>query len=164
MGFAPLTGQAYFGMDAFDFLRTVPGFATTLVEGFNAIFQPDVLERALGAPGEPGDPERLMHLTQRLLDVYEGFLDEAARVRGASLPDEFQEAQKAAGIFGSNVIEEVRTFVAECVKSMEALPELVDGRSEDDPPATLTLTLTLTLDDHVNQRFVDGMRSGVDSL
>jgi hypothetical protein len=164
MGFAPQSGDAYFGRDAFDFLRTAPAIAESLVGNFNAIFKPEVQSRAFGEPGEPGDPERLLHLAKRFIDVYESFLDEAARLRGAALPEDFRDAQVAAAEFGGEAIEQIRAFVAEVVEQMSGLPELAAGHADDDEPLSLHLTITLTVNDAVTQRFIDGLERGVESL
>lgn len=164
LGFAPLTGQSFFDREAFDFLRTAPAQASALVNNFNAVFQSDAQSRAFGEPGEPGDPARIIHLAERFIDTYEAFMDEAARLRGASLPDEFREAQEAAAQFGSDAIGQVRAFVAEVVDSLNKLPELADGRSDDDDPLELSLVITLTVDPDVMDRFMKGLRTGVVSL
>ena len=106
LGFAPLSGKSYFDLDAFKFLQTTPNNALALTNNINLLFREDAMERAFGKTGEPGDPARCIHLAERLIDTYEGFLDEAARIRGASLPDELREAQDAAGEFGSLAVEQ----------------------------------------------------------
>lgn len=164
MGFAVPTGEAYFGRDAFNFLRTVPVRANNLVNNFNAVFQSEVQSRAFGEPGEPGDADRILHIARRFLDVYEGFLDEAARVRGTALPDEFEEAQRAAAEFGSDAVREIRGFVARCVESVSALPEMVEGRAESDEPLEVALQITLTVDEEVSTRFLRGMKDAADAL
>ena len=58
-------------------------------------------ERAFGAPGEKGDPERPTHLATRLNNVYEQFLDLAAGLRGASVPSQISEvARVGRSIYG----------------------------------------------------------------
>ena len=164
MGFAQQTGDTHFGRDAFEFLRTVPARALNVLTNFNAVFHSDVQSRAFGEPGQPGDADRILHLAQRFLDVYESFLDEAARIRGTALPDEFQDAQQAAAAYGANGVRQIREFIAECVETMNSLPELADGRSEDDEPLTLTLVIELTVDEEVAARFTEGIKRGVEEI
>lgn len=165
LGFAALTGQSYFGRDAFDFLRTAPAQATAMMGNFTAVFSSEAQARAFGEPGEPGDAARIIHLSQRFLDTYEAFMDEAARIRGAALPDEFQKAQAAAAEFGAETVESIRNFIPHIVETMNGLPELAEGRSDDeDEPLTLTLTIEATVDPDVMTRYLDGLRSAVASL
>jgi hypothetical protein len=164
MGFAPPTGETHFGRDAFTFLRTVPARALSMLNNFNAIFHSDVQSRAFGELGQPGDADRILHLAQRFLDVYESFLDEAARIRGTALSEEFQYAQRVAAEYGKNVVRQIREFVAECVESMNSLPELAEGHSEDDEPLELTLVIELTVDEELAARFTEGLRTGVEEV
>jgi hypothetical protein len=164
MGFAKQTGQAYNGRDAFEFLRSVPTNAANLVASFNAVVQPEVQARAFGEPGEPGDPERITHMAKRLIDVYEGLMDEATRLLGSSVPEEFRKAQQAGAKFGRPAVEQIRAFVVETVDTMDRLPEIVAGRSDDEEPMHLTLGITITADEEVTGEFIEGLSEGLDSL
>lgn len=164
LGFAAPTGSVYHDRAAFDFLRTAPTQALALVKNFNPVFRPEAQSRAFGEPGEPGDAVRIMHLAGRFIDTYGAILDEAARVRGAALPEEFHDAQEAAAQFGSLAVGQVRAFVADCVRSMNGIPELTEGRLEGDDPLELTLDLQLDLDPDVSTRFVAGLKAGIASL
>ncbi|WP_155992796.1 TIR domain-containing protein [Nocardioides sp. URHA0020] len=164
MRFASPTGEAYFGRDAFDFLRTVPARATNLVDNFNAVFQPEVQLRAFGAPGDAGDADRILHMAKRFLDVYEGFLDEAARIRGTALDDDFEDAQRAGAEFGSDAVGQIREFITRCVESMSAIPEMTAEWVEGDEPIELALAITLTVDEEVSARFTQGLDAGVQAM
>ncbi|MGB3441821.1 MAG: TIR domain-containing protein [Actinophytocola sp.] len=164
IGFAPQTGETYFGRDAFEFLHAVPTRASSLINNFNAIFHSGAQSRAFGEPGQPGDADRIIHLARRFLDVYESLLDEAARIRGAALSDPFQEAQRAAAAFGSNAVQEIRDFVTECVESMNSLPELAESHSEDDGPLELTLIVKLTVDEEISASFIENTQRAVDEM
>lgn len=158
LGFAPLTGESYFDKEAVTFLRTISTRALALVNNFEAILSPQAQARAFGEPGEAGDAARIMHLAQRYLDTYEAFMDEAARIRGAVLPDEFQAAQAAASEFGAEAVEEFRAFVDRCVESMGSLPDLVADQSEDAEPLEINLTVTLTINPDVLARYRAGLQ------
>lgn len=163
MGYAPVTGETYRDRDAWAFLRDSTDVAAALADRFNKVMDHDVQVRAFGERGTPGDAERIMHMARRLLDVYEGFIDEAARLRGASVPEEFQDAQEAAALFGANPIEEIRTFVAQAVDTMGGLPELVAEHTGNEP-LNLTLDITLSIDEAVTDRFLKGLERGLHSL
>lgn len=163
MGFAKHTGMSYQGREAFEFLRSVPDNASTLINAFNTVMDRDVQRRAFAEPGVSGDPERIIHMAQRLLDVYEGFMDEAARVLGSSVPASFRRAQLAGAKFGVSPIEEIRGFVPKCVDSMNNFPEMAAGH-EGDTPLELHLGMTITIDESVTSEFIDGLMEGIQSL
>ena len=48
------------------------------------------------------------------------------------------------------------------VESLNALPEIVASRSEDDEP--INLVLTLNVDDEVMSRYVNGCRTGLAAM
>jgi hypothetical protein len=164
MGFAKQTGESYHGQDAFDFLRSAPSVAGALAERFNIVMDPCVQSRAFGQPGKPGDPDRIVHMAQRLLDVYEAFMDEAARLLGPSVPDEFGSAQQAAAQFGADPIRQIRRFVDKCVETMNSLPEMLQERSEDAEPMVLSLGITINVEESLIRRFIEGLGEGVKSI
>jgi hypothetical protein len=164
MRFAPPSGEVYYGSDAFEFLRPISDRGLRLVSNFNALFEPAVMTKAFGEPGEPGDPERILQLAARLVSVYEGFIDEAAYIRSAALPESFRGAQAAAADMGANAVAEIRAFVDECVETMNRLPELADEHEGDEEPHTVTLVLALTIDEETTRKFNDELRAGVDDL
>lgn len=158
LGFAPMTGEAYFDKDAVTFLRTVFARSTSLSRNFEAILTHEAQQRAFGEDSDSADAARIMHLAQRYLDTYEAFMDEAARIRGAALPDEYATAQAAASEFGAEAVKEFRAFVDRCVESMDTLPDVAADRSEDDDPLEITLTVRLTVNPEVSRRYRAGLR------
>ena len=80
-------------------------------------------ERAFGASGEDGDPERLTHLAMRLNNTYEQILDRAARLRAVSVPSEFQNLLELCARFADSPIEEYRRFVNDYVTQANKLLE-----------------------------------------
>lgn len=165
MGYARPTGKSYDGRAAYEFLRSTSANALALINSFNTVLDADTWVRAFGLPGEPGDPERIQHLAQRLLDVYEGFLDEAARLLGSSVPDSFRRAQVSAAKYGTDPIEKIRAFVTEYVDTVNRLPEMADEHDESqNGPLTVTMKIIISLDEHVTDDFIEGLREGIESL
>ena len=68
-----------------------------ILERLNRLLQPDVLEQVFGGSDSSGDPKRIEHLAQRIVDCYEYLLDWAARIRGARVPDAFEDVFAEAG-------------------------------------------------------------------
>lgn len=163
MGFARRTGEVHHGRDAFEFLRSAPTIASHLADSFNVVLSPEAQERAFGAPGTAGDPDRILHLARRLLDVYEGFMDEAVRLRGASLPVECHRAQRAAAKFGAQPVDRIRQFVEDFAATVESLPEVAEEGSEEEPIA-ITMTVAIQIDQQLLDDFIDGLQSYARSL
>lgn len=165
MGYARPSGISYEGREAYEFLKSTNTNALALVSSFNTVLDAGTWARAFGAPGVPGDPERIRHIAQRLLDVYEGFLDEASRLLGCSVPPAFRRAQLAGAKYGADPIDKIRAFVTEFVEMANKLPEMAaEHDSEQDGPLNLTLGITITLDEHVSDDFIEGLREGIESL
>jgi hypothetical protein len=110
-----------------------------------------VVESAFGPLGQPGDPAQIQYLGQRLIAIYEEFLDWAARVRGAVMPDSLERAVELAATFMDTPIVEIREFMDQIIMATERLPEQVG--EDNDTPITLTFTLTLTIDDNIVREF-----------
>ncbi|MER7556789.1 TIR domain-containing protein [Nocardioides sp. NPDC126508] len=165
MGYAKPTGRSYKGRDAYEFLRSTNTNALALINSFNTVLDGDAWVRAFGLPGEPGDPERIQHMAQRLLDVYEGFLDEAARLLGSTVPDSFRRAQSAAAKYGKDPIEKIRALVTEFAETANRLPEMSAEHDDDqNGPLKVTMKITVDLDERVNDDFIEGLREGIESL
>lgn len=89
LGYAPANGNAIISGeidssavqldnadDIFDFLAQQLKGTVNLAQKFAGLINDKAaLNRALGASGQEGDPERLAHLAKRWNNVYEEFLD-----------------------------------------------------------------------------------------
>lgn len=126
-----------------------------LVGNVERVLDPVAQERAFGASGEPGDPERIEHLARRLIDIYGGLLDWATRVRGARLPDEFKRVGEIAASFVDQPIGQFREFVDHTVSETDRLPALLRAANEspEGEPVTITLALVLTIDEDLQYDF-----------
>jgi TIR domain len=125
--------------------------AEAAVENAVKLLNRQVIESAFGALGQPGDPAQIQYLGQRLIAVYEEFLDWAARVRGAVVPDSLERAFEIAATFMDTPIAEIREFIDQIITATERLPEQV--AEDGDTPITLTFTLTLSIDDKVVREY-----------
>ena len=85
------------------------------------------LERAFGAPGQEGDPERLAHLAKRWNSVYEEFMDWATSLRGASAPSEFRHLLELAARLADEPVQKYRRFVDEYVAQVDLVPATIDA-------------------------------------
>jgi len=128
-------------------------FSEAVAAAGNAVklLDPRVTESAFGPPGQPGDPAQIEHLGQRLVAVYEEFLDWPARVRGAVIPDSLERAFELAASFADRPIIEIRELMDQIIAAMERLPEQL--ARDEDTPITLTFSLILTTDDNIAREF-----------
>jgi hypothetical protein len=123
-------------------------FHTRRLLGSNVekVLAPEAQELAFGPPGDPGDPTRIEHLAQRLIDIYEAFLDWSARLRGANVPDRFEQAVQLLSSYSDGPIEQFRAFVDDHVAQIDRLPAFLSEATEDEP-VRIVSTLTLSVDD-----------------
>jgi hypothetical protein len=128
-------------------------FNEAVAAGGNAmkLLNPRVTESAFGPLGQPGDPAQIEYLGQRLVAVYEEFLDWPARIRGAVIPDSLQRAFELAATFMDMPILEIREFMDQIITATERLPEQL--ARDGDTPITLTFSLILTVDDKIAREF-----------
>jgi hypothetical protein len=152
----PWDGPVLEAGDAIGFLRKAFNEASMLIENFNRLFDPAAHERAFGASGKPGDPVRITHLAERIIDVYEAMIEWAARLRGAAVEEDFRHAVDLASQFVDLAIQAFRDFVARLVAEVDRLPTLL--REETPAPITITLTLVLEIDDDVQAQFYKELR------
>ena len=135
--YAPMSGEVVVGGVAVNYIEHLDDAKTILLyinqrsndamnlaRKISDLFNDEAArERAFGAPGEDGDPERLTHLAKRMNNVYEQFLDLAASLRGASVPPEFQKLLELAARFTDSPVKEYRRFVDEYVAQANMLLE-----------------------------------------
>jgi hypothetical protein len=157
--YAPISGEVIVGRPSVDITEHLDD-ATTILNYINRRFNDAMIlsqkmtdlfndeaarERAFGASGEDGDPERLTHLAKRLNNTYVQFLDLAASLRGASVPFEFQKLLGLAARFTESPVQEYRRFVDEYVAQANALLEgYAAGR-----PLRIDAHLVLSLSEEV---------------
>jgi hypothetical protein len=120
-----------------------------LTGNFNRILSPEATERAFGKFGEPGDAARIEHLAERLIDIYEGFLDWAAELRGAGVPEAFEAVTVAASSLVDGPIRQVREFVDELIVEFDRLP----AQLREGVDVNLKMTLVLQVEDGAQARF-----------
>jgi hypothetical protein len=141
----PLHGSKLRNSDVTEFLGSAFSDARVLMDNFNRVFDQAAQERAFGAPGEPGDPIEIDHLASRMIDVYEGLIDWAARVRATSVDEHFDQVVELSSRFVDQPIQQFRDFVDRVVAETDQLPAALSGDSPE--PIELTLTITLSIED-----------------
>jgi hypothetical protein len=110
------------------------------------IFNPAILEQAFGAPGESGDPGLISHLAQRLIQMYEGFMDWAAGLRNTGVPDEYEELVELYAQMVDTPLRQIRDFIQHAADQTAQLAVLAQDGTEENP-VIIRLKLTLTADE-----------------
>jgi hypothetical protein len=109
--------------------------------------------RAFGAPGEPGNADRVQHLAAFIISKYEELLDTAAALRNQSVPREFREIFELAAQHVDLPVTQMREFVDHAVEQIEQLPDLVANHDPEAPPIVIDLPLTLSVDKEVQAKY-----------
>lgn len=113
------------------------------VESLTALFEPEVQQRAFGAPGQPGDPDRIRHLAERWTATYAGMLDWAVRLRGARKSATFRQLFELEARLIDGPARTYYDFVDGFVRRLdESLPRIANGE-----PVDLQLSLTFIIDE-----------------
>jgi TIR domain len=107
-------------------------------------------ERAFGAPGQPGDPQRLAHLAKRWNSAYEEFMDWAARVRAVSAPAEFQNLLELLARYADPPVEQYRQFVDDYIARADAIPAAIAAGEK----VQIELSLHVRVPDEVTQPYL----------
>jgi hypothetical protein len=114
------------------------------------LFDPVAIEQAFGKPGEPGDPRRIEHLAQRLIEAYEAMMDWAAEIRNTNAPAEYADIVELYSRLADGPVRQVRDFIQEIADQTTRLPILaLDGTEEN--PVVVKFTLTLSLEEGLEE-------------
>lgn len=112
------------------------------------VFSPHAQEFAFGPLGESGDADRIEHLGERLIEIYEYYLDWAADLRGTTVPDEYQTVIDISSTFVDGPIRQFRAFIEEFVADADRLPE----RLRNNETIELTKSLVVEIEGNVEER------------
>jgi len=115
-----------------------------IIGDLSRLFGNEVLDTALGKPGEDGRPKKINELATDVGEVYGLMLAWAAEVRGTEVPPQAKPLYEALARCASRPLEEVRAFADRFVSDAEeAVSQLQAGR----PPAgDVVIALRLTID------------------
>jgi hypothetical protein len=143
MGYADPSGVHVADDDAGPFLQAKLAEVRALIGTLSRVMAPEVQERAIGAPGEPGDPDRIKRLAERWTSIYGGLLTWAARLRGTARGEEFDVAFELVARMAEGPIVEYRRFVDDYVAFADGIPAALASGT----PHILTRTLMLEIPD-----------------
>jgi hypothetical protein len=145
---------------ALDFARTGMADIGSLADLLTKVLNPEAFREALGNRGEPGDPDRIIHIATRFIDCYEHLLKVASNLRGATVDFEFKNLVELTARITDQPLREIDDFIDEFLELMDGVCEqLTAGESVD-----LQLVVKISLDDNLISEFarererIEGLR------
>jgi hypothetical protein len=96
-----------------------------LVSSLSGMMSEKTVEWAMGAPGEPGDPERIKALAHRWTSVYGDMLAIAARLRGTACDPKYVDLVELAVKLSAEPIRQYRQFVDDMIAKVDLVPAAV---------------------------------------
>lgn len=138
-----------------DFFKQSLDDLQKLVEQLNRLLGNDAQEWAVGAPGEPGDPVRIMHYGRRLMSIYEAALEWSTGVRSINVPAEALPFIDLVSHFVDLPIQTLRQFVDDFVDATRDLPRrIAQGES-----VSIAYTVTIDFDGELSSRAFEELKS-----
>lgn len=128
------------------FVSSQLDWARRRIENLNVLFEAEVIERAFGPSGEPGDPERIEHLARGILQIYESMLDWAASLRNVDVPSLYRRVFVLISRMLDGPVIQIRDFI-QMVADEIAEIEIKSATATEESPLIIHLTLTLELED-----------------
>lgn len=160
MGFARRNGRSLANRDELlNLTQSAISSISAIVQNFNSVLGVEVQERAFGKPGEPGDLDRIVHLAQRFISVYEDFMDWAADLRGTvTHVDGGTDALQALARWAEQPVEECRRFTTALISSLDTVAERVQAGEK----VAINLTISLGLDPAITEEFNEKIRQAIE--
>ncbi len=141
--YAPHNGTVIASSDGLSWLAAKLVSIDTIVSNLGRVLADDAQTAAFGPPGEPGDPQRIIHLAERFTGIYGEILDWSASLRATGF--DARTLRHAADIearFADGPIRRIRAFVEEYLKAVDEISTpVLEGQSPH-----LTLHLKIDID------------------
>jgi hypothetical protein len=141
------------GSDALTFLQSCMNDFQLYGSNVMRTLDPLAQEAAFGPRDTPGDPARIEHLGERLVAVYEDFLDAAARIRGCRVSDDFRNLCDLAADFATAPVRDIHRFIDDFAARLESAIAQSLNHTPSDPTIVLDMTLVLSFDTKLGERF-----------
>jgi hypothetical protein len=98
-------------------------------------------QEAIGRPGEPGDPEHIVYVAEKIIEGYKNVLEWTIEFRRLQVEDEWEGLISKVCLFSENMTLEIEQYCEEInTKLNQALNEI----AKNGKPIMLNLMLTLT--------------------
>jgi TIR domain len=150
--YAPTSGTLVNDADGIAFIRSRIAMMRAASASIEKLLTPAVQDGAFGAPGEPGDPDRILHLAKRVVGVYEDLLGLAAELRAMhSHDDDLHAVADALAHFVDQPVAAIRRVVVDLATALDGVGE----RLQKGEHIALTPALTFEIPEEVQRRFDD---------
>ena len=140
-----------------EFVSREMGVMRRFINTFDRVFDPEVLEVAFGAPGEPGDADKIKGVARGVIQVYESMMNWAAELRNTTVPGEYVDLVELTARMADAPIRQIRDFIRLVADQIARIPLLLDeareGGATVESPMTLELALRLDIDPANQERF-----------
>lgn len=127
------------------FLKSEMSWAIRKIENVQVAFEPELLQRAFGAPGEHGDPERIEHVARAILQMYESMMDWGASLRNTVVPPRYEELLELVARMVDGPLRQIREFIQAVADQVARVEILLEEATESDPNE-VSFTLDLSPD------------------
>jgi hypothetical protein len=119
---------------------------------FEELFDEHEVTAAFGAPGEPGDPNKITALAEELLIHYDAMLQWRQRAQGGRA-EGLDELLALHAKLLDRPIQQVEDYIDRWVDLATRLPRLLDDAESAGRPIEIDMSLVLTADEALIQRF-----------
>jgi len=116
---------------------------------------------SFGAPGEPGDPEAIVHVAERTIAAYEKTMEWAEDVRAAVVDERARRCVEAVAGLVSRTLDNFESFAKECHSTLEALK---NNPPKEGEKRAINLSLALSVDPKSLESFEAEMQSLKDAI
>ncbi len=141
---------------AITFIQGAIDDAVVLANNVVRVLDRQAQEGAFGLQGVSGDPVQIEHIAQRVVEIYEGFLDCAARIRSAAISDHLKRLFELAASWVDMPITQIRDFIDQCVAEVNRMPDRL--ANPDDRPIYVRLDLVIGEDNRIISDFNQEMK------
>jgi hypothetical protein len=139
--YAPSTGTVIAREQVYGFMSVALNDVLRLTSILEQLMTPEVQTSAVGLPGKSGDAEAIAHLAARWNSIYVDLMQWAARLRGASTPNECHPAMNALAAYVDSPIESYRAFIDQFAVQLQGLPQRLAGGETIEFETTLTFAI-----------------------
>jgi hypothetical protein len=137
--------------DVVDYLRRSMQRLGALVEPMTRVFEDQ--QAAFGEPGEPGDPLRIEHFANWIMNAYEDMLDWGAELRATDAPSGFERAIALTAQIVDQPVGQTREFIDHTIREMGRIPEFLDLPEEEQVrnPLVIRAELVVSIDEKITE-------------
>jgi hypothetical protein len=113
-----------------DFLSRELGWMRRQVSAIDRIFDADVLEKAFGLSGEPGDATLIKRVARGVVQIYGSLMEWAAGLRNTILPSDYEEILELTAWMVDGPVRQIRDFIQLVADQIARIPLLEEEAND----------------------------------